>query len=413
MRLLDVLTHYRSSLMLILALAIGAMVGIYFPELAHAVSPIGHIFINLLFMIVVPLVSLSVTSSIASMTDLKKLGVILLAVIGVSAIMAIIPSLTMISLASFYNPAQGVTLSLSEPISSDGGHMDFVKMLTTNDFIGLFSKSNILALVIMSIIAGVAIGQSGEHGRKVASMLHSLNVVIMKMVSMIMIVAPIGLGCYFASTMANQDPELLTSFARAILLFLITALLYFIFGSTLYAAIAGGRPAIANFWRNVFPSAATALGTSSSLASLPVNLRSAQKMGLKEEIAEICLPLLVNINKGGAAMTASLKVVFIYAVLGLDFTPEVFFMTLILATLYAVIVSGVPGGAFLGEIFIVTSLGLPMEVIPMLVVIGATTDAMATVINVTHDLSATQLIEKILGKRLTFYSNNKESSALD
>ncbi|WP_299490833.1 dicarboxylate/amino acid:cation symporter [uncultured Shewanella sp.] len=413
MRLLNISTHYRSSLILLFALGMGAMIGIYFPDVAHHLAPIGQIFINLLFMIVVPLVSLSVTSSIASMTDLKKLGVILLAVIGVSAIMAIIPSLTMISLASFYDPAQGVTLSLKDPISTDGGHMDFVKMLTTNDFVELLSKSNILALVIISIIAGIAIGQSGEHGRKVAAMLQSLNVVTMKMVSMIMIVAPIGLGCYFAATMANQDPELLTSFARAIFLFFIAALIYFIIGSTLYAALAGGRPAISRFWQNVFPSAATALGTSSSLASLPVNLRSAQKMGLKEEIAEICLPLLVNINKGGAAMTATLKVVFIYAVLGLDFSPEVFFMTLLLATLYAVIVSGVPGGAFLGEIFIVTALGLPMEVIPMLVVIGATTDAMATVINVTHDLSATQLIEKILGKRLTFYSNNKTSSALD
>lgn len=408
MRLLEVATHYRSSLILILALAIGAITGIYFPAIAHGLAPIGQIFINLLFMIVVPLVCLSVTSSIASMTDLKKLGVILLAVIGVSAMMAIIPSLTMIGLASIFDPAQGVTLNLKNPISDDGGHMDFVKMLTTNDFVGLLSKSNILALVIMSIIAGIAIGQSEEHGRKVAAMLQSLNVVTMKIVSMIMIVAPIGLGCYFASTMANQDPDLLTSFARAILLFLVAALLYFIFGSTFYAALAGGRPAIASFWRNVFPSATTALGTSSSLATLPVNLRSAQKMGLKEEVADICLPLLVNVNKGGAAMTATLKVVFIYAVLGLDFTPEVFFMTLLLATLYAVIVSGVPGGAFLGEIFIVTSLGLPMEVIPMLVVIGATTDAMATVINVTHDLSATQLIEKILGKRLTFYSGKNQ-----
>ncbi|MDX2321581.1 MAG: cation:dicarboxylase symporter family transporter, partial [Moritella sp.] len=111
---------------------------------------------------------------------------------------------------------------------------------------------------------------------------------------------------------------------------------------------------------------------------------------------------LANLNKGGVSMIAALKIVFIYAVLGLEFTPEVFFITIVISVLSAIIVGGVPGGAFLGEIFIVTSLGLPIECIPILVVIGAITDAPATMLNVVNDLNATQIVERFMkrGKKV-------------
>lgn len=393
------LKPYRSSIILLSALMLGGLIGILFPVFALKLKPFGQIFLNLLFMIIVPLVAISVTSSIAHMTDLKKLGAILITIFLVSIIMAIIPTVAIIGLASIYDPAQGVTLDLHQQVSTGSGEMDFVSLLTTNDFIGLLSKSNILALIIMSVIAGIAIGQSGKDGEKVSALLDSFNTVIMKIVSILMLVAPVGLGAYFASTMASQDTELLSTFARAIGLFFIAAAIYYTLGSTLYAWLGGGINGVKQFWRNAIEPSATALGTSSSLASLPVNIRAANKMGIKEEIADICLPLLVNLNKGGAAMTTALKIVFIYSILGLDFTADVFALTILISVLSAFVIGGVPGGAFLGEIFIVTTLGLPIEVIPILVIIGAVTDAPATVINVIHDLNATQIIERINGKR--------------
>ena len=320
------LRAYRSSIILLGALLLGGLFGGLVPELAIKLKPIGQIFLNLLFMIIVPLVAVSVMSSIAHMTDLKKLGAILVSIMLVSIVMAIIPAVGVVLLALAYDPAQGVTLDLANTVDAASGGMDFVSLLTTNDFVGLLSKSNILALIIMSVIGGVAIGQSGEDGQRVGRMLDSLNTVIMKVISLLMYVAPIG------------------------------------------------------------------------LATLPVTIRSAAKMGLNEQIAEISLPLLVNLNKGGAAAITALKIVFIYSLLGLDFTPDVFMLTILISVLSAFIIGGVPGGAFLGEIFIVTTLGLPMEVIPILVVIGAITDAASTVINVVHDLTATQIIQRINGK---------------
>ena len=392
------LKPYQDSIILLSALLLGGLLGVCLPELALKLKSLGQIFLNLLFMIIVPLVAVSVMSSIARMTDLKKLGTILVSIMAVSIVMAIIPAVGIIGLALLYDPAQGVILDLNQTISDTAGSMDFVGLLTTNDFSGLLSKSNILALIIMSVISGIAIGQSGEDGKKVSALLDSLNTVIMKVVSIIMVAAPVGLGAYFASTMASQDPELVLTFARALGLFVVATLIYLTVGSTLYAWIGGGRQGVSQFWRNAIEPAVTALGTSSSLATLPVTLRAALKMGIKEEIAEISLPLLVNLNKGGAAMITALKIVFIYSLLGLDFSVDVFMITILISVLSAFVIGGVPGGAFLGEIFIVTTLGLPMETIPILVVLGAITDAMSTVINVVHDLSASQIIERIQHK---------------
>ena len=393
------LQAYRTSIILLSALVIGGTLGLTLPEFALKLKPIGQIFLNLLFMIIVPLVAISVTSSIARMTDLKKLGLLLVSIMLISIVMAIIPAVGILGLAMTFDPAQGVTLDLHQSMQTEPGSMDFVSLLTTNDFVGLLSKSNILALIIMSVISGIAIGQSGEDGKRISSMLDSLNTVIMKIVSILMFAAPVGLGAYFASTMASQDSELIVTFARAIGLFFIAAIIYLTLGSSIYAWIGGGKAGVKLFWKNAIEPAATALGTSSSLASLPVNLRAAKKMGIKDEIADICLPLLVNLNKGGASMITALKIIFIYSLLGLEFTPDVFAITILISVLSAFVIGGVPGGAFLGEIFIVTTLGLPLEVIPILVIIGAVTDAPSTVINVVHDLNATQIVERITQKR--------------
>ncbi len=274
------LEPYRSSIILLVALVIGGLLGIYAPSFASKLQPIGQIFLNLLFMIIVPLVGISVMSSIASMTDLKRLGRIMAIIFIVSIAMAFIPAAGIVALALWYNPAQGVTIDLSQSVQAGSGKMDFVSMITTSDFIGLFSKSNILALIVMAIIAGVAIGQSDQAGKRIASLLEDANTVIMKIVSIIMKVAPIGLGCYFAATMASQDSALLLTFARAIGLFMVATLVYFVFGSILYSYIGGGIPAVKAFWRNAIEPSATALGTCSSLGTLPVTLRAGKAMGI-------------------------------------------------------------------------------------------------------------------------------------
>lgn len=391
------LTPYRSSTALLLALIVGILTGIFFPSIALTIKPIGQIFLNLLFVIIVPLVGIGVMSSIAEMTDLRKLRKLLTIVLCVSVVMALIPAAGILGLAHLFDPAQGVVITLGEEVPKSPNNIDFVNMFTTDDFAGLMSKSNILALVIVSILGGIAVGQAKERGKAVAELLKSANEVIMNTVGLIMKGAPVGLGAFFAATIAEQDTTLLPTFANTAILFFVAVSVYFVIGSTIYSYIGSGVQGVKLFWKVAAEPSFTALGTCSSLGTLPVTIRAAKNMGIQEEMADICLPLLVNLNKGGVAMITALKIIFIYSVLGLPFTFDVFITTMVIAVLSAVVISGVPGG-ILSSVFITTTLGLPMEVIPMLVVIGTVTDAPSTLLNAVHDLNATQIVERFMGK---------------
>lgn len=397
------LEPYKSSLILLGALIFGGLLGIYAPEIGLKLRAPGQIFLNLLFMIIVPLVGISVMSSIAKMTDLRALGRIMLMILVISVIMALIPAALMLSFCLWLDPAQGVTIELANSFQASEGGMDFVGMVTVSDFSALLSKSNILALIIMSIIAGIAMGQAGKSGENIAALLSDANAVTMKIVGLIMKVAPIGLGCYFAATMAGQDKALLLTFARATWMFVVVTLVYYVFGSTIYAYVGGGVAGIKAFWRNAIAPSVTALGTCSSLGTLPVTLRAGLSMGINPSVVDISIPLLANLNKGGVAMISALKIIFIYSLLGMEFTLQTFYLTMLIAVISAIIVGGVPGGAFIGEIFIVTTLGLPIETIPMLVVLGTITDAPSTLINVIHDLNAAQIIDR-------FTSNKRQNN---
>lgn len=396
------LQPYKSSLILLTAMFIGGTLGILVPEFAIKLKPLGSIFLNLLFMIIVPLVAISVTSSIARIADFSRLRSLMLAIIAVSAFMALIPAILTFGVAVFFNISQGVTFADVASVTTNveaKSSLDFVNMITTNDFVGLLSKSNILALVIMSILAGIAIGQSGESGKKVSNALDAWNDVVMRMINIIMIFAPIGIGAFFAATMASQDTAILGILARAVGLFFAALVVYYVVGSTLYAYVADGSRGVKTYWKNVIPPSITALGTASSLGTLPVNIKAARSMGINDEVVDIALPLMVNINKGGVGMIVAVKIVFIYGLLGIPITFEVFMVSMLIAVLSAVIVGGVPGGAFLGEIFIIGALGLPIEALPILVLLGIITDAPTTVVNVVHDLNGAQLVEKFTKRK--------------
>ena len=389
----------KSSLTLVIAMLAGGILGVYAPDTALLLKPVGQIFLNLLFMIIVPLVGVSVVSSIMKMTNLKTLGSILTSVLAVSMLMAAVSTIFIVIAALLFHPAQGTSIELNQAVDIKNVSFDVVSMITVNDFSGLFSRNNILALIIVAVITGIAIGQTGDSGKALKAIIENLNQVILNVLNIIMIFAPLGLGAYFAATMASQDIEVLSSYARSVSLYFIVTIIYFVVASSFYSWLAGGKQAVKRFWGNVLEPALTALGTCSSLGTMPVTIRTAKKMGIKEETADICLPLLVNFNKGGAAMITALKIVFIYSLLGLDFTPGIFITTLLVSMLSSIVISGIPSGTFVGSAFIVSVLGLPTEVIPVFIIIGTLTDAPATLLNVVNDLNAAQLIEKILRKR--------------
>ena len=198
------LSNYKSTIILLVAIIVGAIVGIIFQEKATILQPLGNIFLNLLLVIIVPLIFLTITTSIAKMENPKRLGKIMITIIAVFAVTSLIAVL--VGFASTYfvklvDPEDGEKIKISLEDSTDTSAADeedvtiadrTVQLLTVNDFSKLLSKENIIAILVASIICGIAIRMSGESGKQLLDLLISANSVIQNVVKIIMYYAPIG-----------------------------------------------------------------------------------------------------------------------------------------------------------------------------------------------------------------------------
>lgn len=270
-----------------------------------------------------------------------------------------------------------------------------VNTFTVPDFVELFSRDNMMALIVMSILIGVATGLTGEKGRPLAWFLTSASDVFMKLIQLIMYYAPIGLGAYFASLVGEFGTALIGDYAKAVIIYYPVAILYFAIGFTLYAFIAGGRKGISRFWKNILGPAATSLGTGSSVATIPVNLQAAERIGVPKDIRETIMPLGATIHMDGSCLSAMLKIAFIFGVFNKDFTGIDTFLTAIgICLLSGIVMSGIPGGGFTGELMIITLYGFPIEALPIITAIGVVVDPPATMVNSTGDTVSSMVVAR-------------------
>lgn len=393
------LKAYRFPLILLASIIIGSIIGLIFGEKASVIKPLGDLFLNLLFMIVVPLVFFSISSAVANMDSMKRLGKIMGSMLSVFIITGIIASLTMLVAVLIFPVGSGVDIPMeiiedTEMLSLSD---QLVNTFTVPDFVNLFSRKHMLALIVFSVLLGIATGLTGEAGKPFARFLESGSEIFMKVIQLVMYYAPIGLGAYFAALIGAFGAELIGDYAQAFILYYPVAFLYFAIGFTLYAFIAGGKKGVVRFWKNILAPAATALGTGSSFATLPINLQAAKQIGVPKDIRETVLPLGATIHMDGSCLSAILKIAFVFGVFNMDFTGFGTFVTAIgISLLSGVVMSGIPGGGFIGEMVIVTLYGLPIQALPMISAIGVVVDPPATMVNATGDTVASMIVTRQL-----------------
>ena len=394
------LKSYGFSILLIISILIGALLGIIFKKDAAMFKPLGDIFLNLLFTVIVPLVFFSISSTVASMTNIKRLGKILSVMILIFVITGLIASVVMIVAVIFYPPAAGVNIPM--PAAADVQQIkaadQIVRAFTVPDFPNILSKNNMLALIIFSILIGLATSAVGEKGKAFSGFLTSANDVMMKLISFIMYYAPIGLCAYFAYLVGVFGPELLGSYARAMALYYPTAILYFFLAFTFYAFIAGRTSGVIKFWRNIIPPSVTALATGSSMATIPSNLQAADKIGVPKDISEVVIPIGATIHMEGSCLAAVLKIAFLFGIFQMPFSGiETILTALGIALLTGVVVSGIPGGGTIGELLILSLYGFPPEAFPLITMIGTLVDAPATMLNAVGDNVSSMMVARVLG----------------
>jgi Na+/H+-dicarboxylate symporter len=399
-RLPPFLTSYGFSLILIFSLLIGAFLGIVLEQNAAVLKPLGDIFLNLLFTTIVPLVFFSISSSIAAMTNIRRLGKIMSAMILVFVITGLIASLVMMIGVSLYPPAVGANIHLGVPAHLEKLKVSeqIVKAFTAADFVDVLSKKNMMALIVFSILIGLAASAAGERGKTFSGFLSSGSAVMMKVISFVMYYAPVGLCAYFAYLVGVFGPELLGSYARAMIVYYPTAILYFFIAFTVYVFIAGKSEGVRRFWRNIIPPSLIALATGSSIATIPANLQAADKAGVPKDISEFIIPVGATVHMEGSCMAAVLKMAFLFGIFNMRFSGiETILTALGIALLTGVVVSGIPGGGTIGELLIISFYGFPPEALPVIMMIGTLVDAPATMVNAIGDNVSSMLVARILG----------------
>ena len=404
------LSNYKSTIILLVSIIIGAIVGFIFKEKATVLSPLGDIFLNLLLVVITPLIFLTITTSISKMKSPKRLGKI----VGATFLVFIITSIiaVLIGFASTYfiklvKPEDGekIKQSLQETTDEETQENEEIgilkrtaSLLTVNDFTKLLSKDNIIALLVFSIIFGLAINITGEKAKPVVDFLESANEIINNVVKLIMYYAPIGLGCYFAALVGSFGEMIVVGYLKTFVIYTIVSILYYLIIYSVYAFIAGGKKGFKAFWKHVIPATVTAMGTCSSAASIPVNIECSKKIGVPEDVAETAIPLGTSFHKDGSIIGSVFKIMFLVCLFGMNVSTGTGILgVLAIALISTLLVTAVPiGGGTISEMLIITMLGCPTAALPILTIIATIIDAPATMLNVVGDTASSMMISKIV-----------------
>lgn len=390
---------YRLPLLLLIGIIIGCILGVVLGKGATVLQPLGDIFLNLMFTIVVPMVFVSISTAVGNMLNLRRLGKILgnmaLVFVGTGIIAAILVLVTV----NIFPPAAGTAISMEAADMGEASSVGdmIVGSLTVNDFSGLMSRKNMLPIIVASIGFGFCVAKCGGEESLVGKLLNNLNDIIMRIVDLIMKFAPIGLGAYFAALVGDLGPQLIGDYGRVMIIYYPLCLLYGVVFFPIYAYFAGGKQGVARMGKYIFSPAITAFATQSSLATLPTSMNACEKIGVPKDIREIVLPMGATMHMDGSVISSIVKISFLYGIFGQSFSgPGTYLMAIAVSILSAVVLSGAPGGGLVGEMLIVSLFGFPPEAFPLIATIGFLVDPMATCLNAGGDTIASMMVARLV-----------------
>ena len=393
------LKNYGATLLLLLGLVVGGVLGVTLGDGARVLRAPGTLFLNLVFVLVVPLVFFSVAHSLTVMQKSGAVGKVLVTALGVFLCMSLVTGMFSFGFMSVWNPftrilGQGGAM----PGGAAGEGVDLgeaiVSALTVNDFPLLLSREHLLPLILFSALFGLAVALLGQKAALVERFIAEGEAVIIRMMELVMKLAPIGIGCYFADTVGSLGGQIVGDYLEIFLVVCAaTAVCYLLFLSlcALFCRVPLGR-----FWKEMIPPSATAVGTCSSAACMPVNMAAARKLGVSDRLVEGIIPLGTNLHKDGSVVCSVAKVLFALYFFGAapqGIGPAA--LVILLAVLESIVVGAIPVGGMTGELLICAVLGLDPSFAAALMIIGTICDIPATLLNVAGNLVAPLLVQRL------------------
>lgn len=360
----------------------------------------GQIFVNSLKMLVVPLVFISLVCGTCSLSDPKKLGRLGGKSIGLYLLTTAIAITIAMTLALVINPGEGINMPTTSTFDAKQAPtlVDvIINMFPTNP-INAMSSGNMLQVIVFALLFGIAMALSGDAGKRLTAVFEDLNTIILKLVTILMNIAPYGVFFLMAKLFSYIEGDLIVKlifyFGTVLLALFVHALIVY---PTLLKTLTGLNPAI--FLNKIKELSIFAFSTSSSSATMPVTLETAtKKLGADNKVASFTVPLGATINMDGTAIMQGVATVFIAQVFAVDLSFTDYLMVILTATLASVGTAGVPGVGLIMLAMVLNQVGLPVEGIAIIIGVDRLLDMTRTAVNVTGDCMVTCIVAKSEGE---------------
>lgn len=395
--------NYWFIICMMVGIAAGTATGLLWPG-ATVFEPLGTVFINAMFCVVVPMVFVSISSAIANMKSVKRAGRVMGTTMITFFVTAAIAAVAMYIVVRLINIVP-VDFSVSEMVTETAEVTTasvselIVNFFTKPDFADLLSRRAMLPLIIAAIVFGFGVQMAGGPETKTAQGLADLSNCIMKVVKLITYYAPIGFFGFFAFLAATYGPELMGSYGKTLLIYYVMCFVYMFASFPLYARFGGGKGAAKVMFKHLFKPAAVSFGTCSSVATIPTNIEAAEDTGISKDVSEIVLPMGATMHMDGSAMSAIIKVAFLFGIAGMPFNTGSAILAIIVAVFSSVAMSGIPGGGGVGELVLCSIFfnASPEQFAisyTLALAIGNLVDPPATMVNAAGDYVASFIVSR-------------------
>lgn len=390
--------NYWFILSMLVGIIAGCVVGAVWPG-ATALEPLGTVFVNLMFCVVVPMVFCSIASAIANMGSVRRAGKVLGTTVLTFLVTAAIASILMYIVARLIPLTSGTYQIVEGEVDAGLGVADMIiNFFTKPDFTELWSRRAILPLIVAAVIFGFGVQMAGGPETMTAKLLADLTNCIMKVVKIVTYYAPIGFFGFFAYLVATYGPELIADYGRTMVIYYVLCFVYMFVFSPIYARFGGGKGAAKVMFKHLFAPAAVSFGTCSSVATIPTNMEAAEDTGVSKDVAEIAIPMGATMHMDGSAMGAILKVAFLFGIFGMDFGTGRAILAIIVAVFSSVAMSGIPGGGGTGDLVLCTVFFPDQLAIayPISIALANLIDPPATMVNAAEDYVSTFIVSRFV-----------------
>ena len=387
------------------SMILGAIVGWFFPATetsagATVLKPLGTVFINMMFCIVVPMVFASISSAVANMESRKRAGKIMGVTVATFVVTGAIAAVIMFALMKVFPPVLAPWTEI--PAEEMGEYASMADMIvnffTASDFSGLLTRKAMLPLIVFSLLFGFAVNLNGGKETPVGKFLDDLTNVMLKFVQIITYYAPIAFFGFFADLVATYGPQITESYGRALIVYYPLCFIYIFTAWPLFAWFGGGKGAAKVMFQHIARPAIVSLGTCSSVATIPTNMEVAKETGISKDVSDMVLPLGATMHMDGSCFSCVLKIAFVLGVFGHTMSWSQLIPIVLVAVLSSVGMSGVPGGGYIGE-YIICSIFFPTQMelaFPILVTIGNLVDPPATMVNSAGDYVVSYIVSRFV-----------------